>query len=236
MQILATACTGSTRSSTSTKGNCTSTGTIYKLPRCYDQYLLRCVAEEQDGLKLLRWMIERILNAQYPEELRPLFFDGKLMGLQKQSKMAADIEKLASAARRAFEAPGKEEDAMPVEGQADTTPPTSSPSRPPCLWAGESPDCIPCGDAPEPAAWMQALGERAGSLPYPAFACSEGEARATVPVGAVGAATAEITNLVVTYTPWPSTASLAGGGRSHGKAAICHAGWSSPPCACPGRA
>ena len=39
-------------------------------------------------------MIERILNAQYPEELRPLFFDGKLMGLQKQSKMAADIDKL----------------------------------------------------------------------------------------------------------------------------------------------
>ena len=93
--------------------------------------------------------------AQYPEELRPLFFDGKLMGLQKQSKMAADIEKLASAAKRAFEAPGQryrqEEDAMPLSEQDAQEPPQQPQSRPPCLWAGESPDCIPCGDAPEPA-------------------------------------------------------------------------------------
>ena len=57
-------------------------------------HLLRCVAATRDGLELLQWVTERILNRQVPLLLRPLLFGGKLIGLQKQSKMAGDIEML----------------------------------------------------------------------------------------------------------------------------------------------
>ena len=113
--------------------------------------------------------------------------------------MAADIEKLASAAKRAFEAPGREEDAMPTEEEDPAMPELLPPARPPCLWAGESPDRVPCGDAPEPAPWMKMLGERAGALPHPAFACTEGVDGA--PCDACAGCTARVTPASSTKRP-----------------------------------
>jgi hypothetical protein len=72
-------------------------------------HLLRCVAETLEGATLLKWLIERVLLALVPESLMGVLFDTKLVGLQKQSQMAADIEELASRAKKAHEAPAAEE-------------------------------------------------------------------------------------------------------------------------------
>ena len=53
------------------------------------------MAETEEGADLLQWMTEQILSARVPEEIYFLLFDTKLVGLNKQSKMAADIEELA---------------------------------------------------------------------------------------------------------------------------------------------
>ena len=74
------------------------------------------MAATRDGLALLQWVTERILKRQVPALIRPLLFDVKLIGLQKQSKMAEDIEMLASQALLPAGARGEGGDSVPGAG------------------------------------------------------------------------------------------------------------------------
>ena len=55
------------------------------------------------------WMCERILNARVPHAVRPLLFDCKIIGLEKSSQMALDIERMAAQADAAVGAAGAAE-------------------------------------------------------------------------------------------------------------------------------
>ena len=71
--------------------------------------LIRAVARTRLGLHKLHWMAEQLINAQPPKETWPLFFDGKMMGLDKLSGHGRSIDDLMKAAQAAYVAPGREE-------------------------------------------------------------------------------------------------------------------------------
>eukprot|EP01052_Picozoa_sp_SAG31_P007433 SAG31_NODE_354_length_17223_cov_18.708771_19_plen_514_part_00 len=112
--------------------------------------LMRAVIRTKEGIRRLTWLMDKIVNADVPKEIRPLIFDSKRVALRKDSQHQLSIERLeAAASEDQCHACGTATVGQ-LEARSDSPKcqrcgrsHASDVSCAPALWAGEHPDEIP---------------------------------------------------------------------------------------------